>query len=157
MRNQLYTCACIISFMCLYSSTRQALHSFAFLSEKIVCYYGTWATYRHGNGQFNVNDIDPNVCTHLIYSFFGLTRDATVRILDPYLDLSENYGRGNIEKFISLKQQNPKLKTMAAIGGWNEGSATFSAVKAITANRRKLKSFTLCCSISRSLPVTPHG
>lgn len=127
----------------------------AFHSEKVICYYGTWATYRHGNGQFNVNDIDPNVCTHLIYSFFGLTRDATVRILDPYLDLSENYGRGNIEKFISLKKQNPKLKTMAAIGGWNEGSATFSAV---TANREKMCfRFYFICSTCRSLPVTPHG
>lgn len=76
-----------------------------------------------------MNDIDPNLCTHLIYTFFGITQDATVRILDPYLDLSDNYGRGNIQKFNLLKQQNPKLKTLAAIGGWNEGSATFSAVK----------------------------
>lgn len=75
-----------------------------------------------------MNDIDPNLCTHLIYTFFGITSDATVRILDPYLDLSENYGRGNIEKFIALKKLNPNLKTMAAIGGWNEGSITFSSV-----------------------------
>lgn len=99
----------------------------------MVCYYGTWATYRHGNGQFNVNDIDPTLCTHLIYSFFAITSDATVRILDPYLDSSENYGRGNIKKFTELKTKYPKLKTMAAIGGWNEGSATFSAVKATAA------------------------
>ncbi|KAG8230483.1 hypothetical protein J437_LFUL013525, partial [Ladona fulva] len=46
--------------------------------EKIVCYYGSWATYRQGNGQFNVDNIDPNLCTHLIYSFVGIGNDGSV-------------------------------------------------------------------------------
>lgn len=60
----------------------------------------------------------------------GINADATIKVLDPYLDLEENGGKGNIKKFVSLKSANPKLKTMVAIGGWNEGSAKFSAVAA---------------------------
>lgn len=40
----------------------------------------------------------------------------------------EDYGRGNIKRFNALKDKNPKLKTLAAIGGWNEGSKKYSAV-----------------------------
>lgn len=73
--------------------------------------------------------IDPNLCTHLVYSFFGIAPEGAVRILDPWLDLDDNYGLGNIRKFNELKNINPKLKTIAAVGGWNEGSVTFSKVR----------------------------
>lgn len=36
----------------------------------------------------------------------------------------DNYGRGNIKQFNALKNVNPRLKTLAAVGGWNEGSKT---------------------------------
>lgn len=29
---------------------------------KIVCYYGSWAVYRPGNGKFPVEEIDPFLC-----------------------------------------------------------------------------------------------
>lgn len=60
----------------------------------MVCYWGTWATYRTGNGNFDVTNIDPNVCTHIIYSFFGATAVGDITYLDAYLDLEENYGKG---------------------------------------------------------------
>ena len=63
-----------------------------------------------------------------MYTFFGITDYGEIRIIDPYLDLEENWGRGNIKKFNNLKQQNPQLKTFAAVGGWNEGSHNFSIV-----------------------------
>lgn len=94
----------------------------------MVCYYGTWATYRHGNGKFGVENIDPHLCTHIIYSFLGISNDGSLRVLDEYLDLEENWGRGNIKKFINLKLSNPKLKLLIAVGGWNEGSLGFSNV-----------------------------
>lgn len=94
----------------------------------MVCYYGTWATYRQGNGKFGVENIDPHLCTHLVYSFLGISDDGSLKILDEYLDLEENWGRGNIKKFINLKQVNPKLKLMVAVGGWNEASLGFSNV-----------------------------
>lgn len=63
-----------------------------------------------------------------MYAFFGIEENGDLRIIDPYLDLEENGGRGNIRKFNALKLQNPTLKTFAAIGGWNEGSKNFSVV-----------------------------
>ncbi|KAI5644636.1 glycosyl hydrolases family 18 domain-containing protein [Phthorimaea operculella] len=106
-------------------------------SEKnVVCYYGTWATYRHGNGKFDVQNVNPYLCTHLIYAFVGIDNQGNVLSLDSYLDLPENWGRDNFGKFNALKQKNPKLKTLLAVGGWNEGSAKYS-IMAADANRRK--------------------
>lgn len=94
----------------------------------MVCYYGSWAVYRPGSGKFDVEDIDPFVCTHLIYGFAGLGYDNTIISLDPYNDLPENWGKGAMVRFTNLTLQNPELKTLLAIGGWNEGSEKYSKV-----------------------------
>ncbi|RZC35409.1 chitinase, partial [Asbolus verrucosus] len=93
---------------------------------KVVCYLGTWSTYRWGNGKFTVEDIDPNLCTHVIYSFVGIRPDGSVRLLDEYLDVDTQ----NFNRFNALRQKNSNLKTLIAIGGWNEGSANYSSVAA---------------------------
>ncbi|XP_001663097.2 chitinase-3-like protein 1 [Aedes aegypti] len=105
--------------------------------KKIVCYVGTWAVYRPGRGRFDIDHIDPFLCTHLVYAFFGINIDGSIRIIDPYLDLEENWGRGHIKRFNALKSVNPSLKTLAAVGGWNEGSRKFSAVAANPDLRRR--------------------
>lgn len=38
----------------------------------VVCYVGTWAVYRPGAGKYDLSDIEPSLCTHLVYSFAGL-------------------------------------------------------------------------------------
>lgn len=55
--------------------------------DKVVCYWGTWSVYRWGNGKFTVDDIDPTLCTHMIYTFVGIQRDGNIRLLDEYLDI----------------------------------------------------------------------
>lgn len=35
--------------------------------KNLVCYYGTWAVYRPDAGKFAVENIDPFLCTHVIY------------------------------------------------------------------------------------------
>ncbi|KAH8271606.1 hypothetical protein KR018_010933, partial [Drosophila ironensis] len=94
----------------------------------VVCYQGTWSVYRPGPGKFGVADIDPFLCTHLIYAFLGIEETGQLRVIDGYLDLEENSGRGNIKSFNALKLKNPTLKTLVAVGGWNEGSKRFSLV-----------------------------
>ncbi|GAB6026993.1 hypothetical protein CHUAL_013659 [Chamberlinius hualienensis] len=90
-----------------------------------VCYYGTWATYRPGNGQFNVEHIDPNLCTHFVYAFAKLDEGTnTIQAFDPWLDLPE--GRDNYRKFVKRCHENPSAKALLAIGGWNEGSTKYS-------------------------------
>ena len=38
-------------------------------STRLVCYYDSSAENRAEDGKFQVSDIDPNQCTHLIYAF----------------------------------------------------------------------------------------
>jgi chitinase len=54
---------------------------------KVVCYYGSWSTYRPGDGKFEVENIDPNLCTHAIYTFVGLAFDGGIRILDSWNEI----------------------------------------------------------------------
>lgn len=96
--------------------------------DKVVCYYGSWAVYRQGLGKFDVEQIDPTLCTHLIYTFVGVGEDGSVKVLDPWNDLEDNWGKGAFKRFVKLKERNPAVKTLIAIGGWNEGGARFSAV-----------------------------
>ncbi|XP_062127893.1 chitinase-3-like protein 1 [Drosophila sulfurigaster albostrigata] len=97
-------------------------------TKHVVCYVGTWAVYRPNKGSFGVDNIDPFLCTHLVYAFMGIKESGELRIIDPYLDLEDNGGKGNIKKFNALKLKNPTLKTLMAVGGWNEGSKRFSIV-----------------------------
>jgi chitinase len=97
-------------------------------NKVVVCYLGTWATYRPNEGAYDLDKhFDPKLCTHLIYSFAGLDNQTNLlKPLDPYLDLEDNYGRGWFKKATTIKQKHPHLKILLAIGGWNEGSAKYS-------------------------------
>ncbi|XP_076235084.1 chitinase-3-like protein 1 [Calliopsis andreniformis] len=96
------------------------------LTEKIVCYHGRWSVYRPGLGKFDINDIDPRLCTHMIYSFIGISTDGSIHTLDSWADLSD--GLDGFGKFTRLRQLSPGTKAMVAVGGWNEGSTKFSQV-----------------------------
>ncbi|KAH8299837.1 hypothetical protein KR044_006718, partial [Drosophila immigrans] len=107
----------------------------------VNCYWGTWANYRPGDGKFEPSNIDPHLCTHISYTFFGISESGEFKSLDPWLDLDD--GLGFISKTIALKQVNPKLKVLAVVGGWNEGSQKYSAMAADAAKRSTFISSTL--------------
>ncbi|XP_055532350.1 chitinase-3-like protein 1 [Wyeomyia smithii] len=94
--------------------------------KPLLCYYGSWAHYRSGRGQFTVDNIDPWLCTHVIYSFVGINEDGTIAILDYWLDVD----LGNMRRFNDLKYTNPSLRTLVAVGGYSVGSEIFSRVAA---------------------------
>lgn len=97
---------------------------------KVVCYFGSWAVYRPGAGKFDISYILPHLCTHLIYTFVGISDLGEVRVLDSWNDLPDNYGKDAFGRFNKLREQSPETKTLIAIGGWNEGSVKYSDVVA---------------------------
>lgn len=104
--------------------------------KEVVCYYGSWSVYRPGQGKFEVEHIDPYICTHIIYGFVGLGFDGKLMVLDSYNDLEENWGKGAMKRFTNLKNLNPNLRASVAIGGWNEGSEKYSNMVASASSRK---------------------
>ncbi|XP_063070847.1 acidic mammalian chitinase-like [Engraulis encrasicolus] len=94
----------------------------------LSCYFTNWAQYRPGAGRYTVSNIDPCLCDHLIYAFATLSNNqiATVEWNDVQL-----YGQ-----LQALKSQNPNLKTLLALGGWNMGVTKFYIMVSTSANRQ---------------------
>ncbi|XP_073964913.1 probable chitinase 2 isoform X1 [Choristoneura fumiferana] len=104
----------------------------------VVCYIASWATYRPEAGKYDIGDLEPSLCTHLVYSFAGLDEaNMSIKSLDPWQDLEKNNGQVGYKGFVGLKQRYPHLKVTIAIGGWNEGSLKYSNMAAKKENREK--------------------
>ena len=94
--------------------------------KKIVCYFSSSAVYRPGLGKFDISDINPWLCTHIIYSFAGINSDCSIRVMDSWADLPS--GLDGYGKFTRLRNESPGTKAMISIGGWDEGSQLFSTL-----------------------------
>ena len=98
--------------------------------KKVVCYYPNWAYWRTGSGKFTVDNIDSNICTHLIYAFVSLNPVThTIKVFDEWLDINLK----NFEKFTNLKSVNPNLKVLVALGGWTDSQNNAGAYKTLFA------------------------
>nr|XP_032641724.1 chitotriosidase-1-like isoform X3 [Chelonoidis abingdonii] len=95
---------------------------------KLVCYFTNWSQNRPAQGRFLPKDIDPNLCTHLIYAFAGMD--------DNRITTVEGNDEQHYKTFNGLKSKNPGLKTLLAVGGWNFGSEKFSSMVSTSGNRR---------------------
>ncbi|PVD37774.1 hypothetical protein C0Q70_00375 [Pomacea canaliculata] len=100
-----------------------------------VCYYTNWSQYRPDQGKFFPENIDVNLCTHLIFAFAKLQGNN----LAPYEwdDISTPWLKGLYERFNDLKILNPGLVTLLSVGGWTLSSAPFSAMVATAAGRQE--------------------
>ncbi|KAJ8980547.1 hypothetical protein NQ317_001054 [Molorchus minor] len=73
---------------------------------KIVCYFTNWAWYRNGEGKFLPEDIDENLCTHIVYGFAVL--DYTNHIIkahDSWADFDNLNSPSARRKFIEHVMQ----------------------------------------------------
>ncbi|XP_041439779.1 acidic mammalian chitinase isoform X2 [Xenopus laevis] len=95
---------------------------------QLTCYFTNWAQYRPGLGKFKPDNIDPCLCTHLIYAFAGMS-DNQINITD-WNDITL------YNSFQNLKKHNGELKTLLSIGGWNFGTGPFTAMVSSSENRR---------------------
>jgi chitinase len=66
-------------------------------SKVVVCYVDRRSAHRPGNGAFAIENIDPVLCTHIIYAYAGLDNVThSIKSLDSFLDTEESGGRGDI-------------------------------------------------------------
>lgn len=130
-----------------------------------MCYLTNWSHRRPGAGKFVPEDIDPTLCTHIVYSF------ATLK---NYLLAEESEKDTEMyERLIALRNKNPDIKVesyfsyisidihltrilirpkqtvvyitaliifqiLLAIGGWAFGSTPF---KELTSNTFRMNQF----------------
>lgn len=53
----------------------------------MVCYFTPWAFYRSDPYKYAPENVDPSLCTHIVYAYASLdSTDLIMRSLDPYLD-----------------------------------------------------------------------
>jgi len=114
-------------------------------SYKRVCYYTNWSQYRDGPAEFFPEDIDPTLCTHIIYAFARMEGNR----LHPYENnddapgnadmgngcLQNNADKGLYQRVVDLKMQNSELKVLLAVGGWSFGTENMTKMLATPENR----------------------
>ncbi|XP_035243184.1 acidic mammalian chitinase-like [Anguilla anguilla] len=93
------------------------------------CYFTNWAQYRPGTGKYMPANVDPFLCTHLLYAFAMINHNNEL--------ITYEWNDETLYKaFNDLKNKNPHLKTLLAVGGWNFGSSRFSIMVSTPANRQ---------------------
>nr|XP_022917656.1 probable chitinase 10 isoform X3 [Onthophagus taurus] len=84
---------------------------------KIVCYFTNWAWYRRGVGKYTPADINPDLCTHIVYGFAVLDyENLIIKPHDSWADFDNKF----YEKVTALKAKG--IKVLIAIGGWNDSA-----------------------------------
>lgn len=82
---------------------------------KVVCYFTNWAWYRPGEGKYKPDDIDENLCTHIVYGFAVLNGETlTIKTHDSWADIDNHF----YEKVTDLRKKG--IRVTLAIGGWND-------------------------------------
>ncbi|KAK4874891.1 hypothetical protein RN001_014251 [Aquatica leii] len=97
---------------------------------QVFCYMTSWSQKRPGLGKFAPENIDPKLCTHIVYAFATLKDHKLAEGSDKDIEM--------YERVIALRDKNPDLKVLLAIGGWAFGSTPF---KELTGNVFRMNQF----------------
>lgn len=88
----------------------------------MACYVAGWAAYRPTNGAFTVENIDPMLCTHIIYAFAGLDNVTnSIKSLDSFLDTEDGGGRGIVLDFKIICISNLAMLNLFLYSSIQEG------------------------------------
>ncbi|CAF3369675.1 unnamed protein product [Rotaria sp. Silwood1] len=98
-----------------------------------VCYITNWSRYRTGEAKFEIEYIDPFMCSHIIYAY------ATVEDNKPEIKPIQKEDIEHYRELALLKKTNPDLKLSIRLGG---KSAQYT---------RYLKSSKMAAQLVRSL------
>lgn len=58
-----------------------------------IGYFTNWARYRPDGGKYFPGDIDPYLCTHIVYSFVVLENNK-LKVHDQYADIGDEWSPG---------------------------------------------------------------
>ncbi|XP_050952237.1 acidic mammalian chitinase-like [Labeo rohita] len=105
-----------------------ALCHFGWASQ-LACYFTSWSQYRPDGGKYLPDNVDPHLCTHLIYAF-SIINQANELTTQTQNDESL------YKSFNGLKKKNPDLKTLLSVGGWDFGTAQFTTMVSTSENRQ---------------------
>uniref|UniRef100_A0A8C5FZV8 chitinase n=1 Tax=Gouania willdenowi TaxID=441366 RepID=A0A8C5FZV8_GOUWI len=90
-------------------------------SSKLVCHMTNWAQYRPSNAKFTPENIDPFLCTHIIYSLASINSFNQISAIE--WNDEQQYSR-----LQTLKKVNPELQTLLSVGGTVYGVSPFIAM-----------------------------
>ena len=89
------------------SSYPWTVSNVVFILVQVVCYYTNWAWYRPGIGKYKPEDIDPTICTHVVYGFAVLGHNGLIKPHDSWADLdNEFYKKVTALKRYVIKESN---------------------------------------------------
>uniref|UniRef100_A0A3B1K913 Chitotriosidase-1 n=1 Tax=Astyanax mexicanus TaxID=7994 RepID=A0A3B1K913_ASTMX len=97
-------------------------------STKLVCYFSNWSQYRPGSGRFTPVNVDPFLCTHVVYALATIGPNQQINTIEwndetMFKDLN------------NLKNINPDLKTLLTIGGLVNGISPYIDMVSTPAKR----------------------
>ncbi len=107
------------------TTTNPTKIEYASSTKKVVCYYTNWSQYRLKPASFLPEDIDPYLCTHIIYAFAKLNFKSELEAFE-WNDENTDWSVGMYSRMMDNKLKNKDLKILLAVGGWNLGSGPFS-------------------------------
>ncbi|KAL5005774.1 hypothetical protein ScPMuIL_016932 [Solemya velum] len=102
---------------------------------KRVCYFTNWSNkVQVVEARFHIKDINPALCTHLIFAFARINTDSfrlnPTEVDDDNGSLTNKAGR--YFDFTDLKKKNPKLVTLLSVGGASLSDAFIAVVSSPT-------------------------
>ncbi|XP_076012955.1 acidic mammalian chitinase-like [Genypterus blacodes] len=97
-------------------------------TSKLVCYFTNWSRYRTGAGKFLPENVDPLLCSHLVYAF---------AIINHANEIAEyEWDEGPLYKsFSELKERNSRLQTLLSVRDQRYDGSQFSIMMSSAANR----------------------
>lgn len=105
-----------------------------------IGYWQSWSIYRKDDcNPFNSESIDASSYTHVVFSFASISAEG---MLEPW-DFEADIKGGEYQQFLKVKETNPRIKLMIAVGGWthndpgNERIYRFSNSASTARNRAK--------------------
>ena len=76
-------------------------------APKVFCYVSSWARDRPGRGKFTPADLDPTLCTHVVWAFAKIINGG---VQLPSRDQDQRDEDSDYQQLLRLREFNPKLK-----------------------------------------------